>query len=88
MQKIARGEVFDEIFLNEKGELTEGSRSNIILEINGKLFTPPTKCGLLNGIFRQSMKNVTEKILYKSDLYKAEKIYCINSVRKIVEVKL
>ena len=88
MQKIARGEVFDEIFLNEKGELTEGSRSNIVLEIDGKLFTPPVKCGLLNGIFRQSMKNVTEKILYKSDLYKAEKIYCINSVRKIVEVKL
>lgn len=74
IQKIARGEVFDEIFFNEKGELTEGARSNIVLEINGRLYTPPVKCGLLNGILRQSMKNVTEKILYKSDLHKAEKI--------------
>lgn len=88
MQKIARGEVFDEIFFNEKGELTEGARSNIVLEINERLYTPPVKCGLLNGILRQSMKNVTEKILYKSDLHKAEKIFCINSIRSIVEVQL
>lgn len=87
-QKIAKGEVFDEIFFNEKGELTEGSRSNIVLEIKGKLYTPPVSCGLLNGIYRQQMKNVTEQILDKSDLEKADKIYCVNSVRGMVEVHL
>lgn len=87
-QKIANNDIYDEIFFNEKGELTEGARSNIILQINGKLYTPPVKCGLLNGIYRQSMKNITEKILYKSDLLEAEKIFCVNSVRGIVEVKL
>lgn len=87
-QKIAKGEVFDEIFFNEKGELTEGSRSNIVLEIKGKLYTPPVSCGLLNGIYRQQMKNITEQILYKSDLEKADKIYCVNSVRGMVEVHL
>lgn len=87
-KKISKGEIFDEIFFNENKELTEGSRSSIILQINGKLYTPPVKCGLLNGILRQSMKNVSEKILYKSDLEKAEKIFCINSVRGIVEVQL
>ena len=85
-QKIANGEIFDEIFFNEKDELTEGSRSNVILQINGKLFTPPVKCGLLDGIFKQSMKNLTEKVLYKKDIEKAEKIYCVNSVRGIIEV--
>ena len=87
-QKIANNEIYDEIFFNEKGELTEGARSNIILQINEKLYTPPVKCGLLNGIYKQSMKNITEKILYKSDLLEAEKIFCVNSVRGIVEVKL
>ena len=87
-KKIANGEIYDEIFFNEKGELTEGARNNIILQINGKLYTPPVKCGLLNGIFKTSMKNVSEKILYKNDLENAEKIFCVNSVRGIVEVKL
>lgn len=87
-QKIANGEVFDELFFNEKDELTEGARSNVVLQINGKLYTPPVCCGLLNGIYKQQMKNVTEKILYKSDLLNAEKIFCVNSVRGMVEVEL
>lgn len=121
LERIKNGEIFDEIFLNEKGELTEGSRSNIVLKINGELFTPSVECGLLNGVMRQNLlKNtpdlssrtsfgiypkynigkmlkqvqhdsiniIKEKKLYLDDLKQAEKIYCINSVRGIVEVKL
>lgn len=90
-QKIKNGEIFDEIFLNEKGELTEGSRSNIILLINKKMYTPPITCGLLNGTYRQKLINegkCIEKILYKNDLKNAEKIFCVNSVRGMVEVEL
>ncbi len=90
-QKIKNGEIYDEIFFNEKGELTEGARSNIVLQLNGNLYTPPVQCGLLNGVFRQELlKNnkCTEKILYKKDLEKAEKIFCVNSVRGMVEVRL
>ncbi len=81
-------QIYDEIFFNEKGELTEGARSNIVLQIGGKLYTPPVSCGLLDGIYKRQMKNVTEKILYKSDLLNAEKIFCVNSVRGVVEVHL
>ncbi len=87
-QKILAGEIYDEIFFNEKDELTEGARSNIILQIDGKLYTPPVSCGLLDGIYKKNMTNVTEKILYKSDLLNAEKIFCVNSVRGMVEVYL
>lgn len=90
-QKIKNGEIYDEIFFNEKGELTEGARSNIVLQLNGNLYTPPVQCGLLNGVFRQELlKNnkCTEKILYKKDLEKAEKIFCVNSVRGMVEIRL
>lgn len=90
-QRIKNGEIYDEIFFNEKGELTEGARSNIVLQLNGNLYTPPVQCGLLNGVFRQELlKNnkCTEKILYKKDLEKAEKIFCVNSVRGMVEIRL
>lgn len=91
LEKIKKGEVFDELFFNEKGELCEGSRSNVILQIGDKLFTPPLKCGLLNGVLRQKLlkeKKIKEKILYLEDLKNAQKIFCINSVRGIVEVEI
>ncbi|MEI8128660.1 MAG: aminodeoxychorismate synthase component I [bacterium] len=91
MKKIKLGLIFDEIFFNEKGELTEGARSNIVLQIGGELFTPPVKCGLLGGILREKMiksGKIRTKKLYLSDLKKSEKVFCINSVRGIVEVEV
>lgn len=88
-ERINAGDIFDEIFVNEKGELTEGSRSNIFVKSGGKLYTPPIKCGLLNGIMRQKMsKNFVEKKLDINDLESAEKVYCANSVRGLVEVEV
>ncbi len=90
-KKIVDGKIYDELFFNEKGELTEGARSNVLLTINGKLYTPPVKCGLLNGVLRQNLLDrgiCTEKILYKEDLLHAENVYCINSVRGIRRVEL
>ena len=87
MEKIRNNEVYDEIYLNERGEVTEGARSNIVIEKDGTLFTPPISSGLLNGIYRQSLQ-LEEKVLYKSDLLNCDKIYCINSVRGMVEVEL
>lgn len=91
MDKVKKGLIFDEIFFNQRGELTEGTRSNLVLEINGKLLTPPSFCGLLEGIYRQNLinKNICEeKILTLQDLKKADKIYCVNSVRGMVETQI
>lgn len=82
---------FDIIFYNEKGEITEGTRTNIVVQIDGVLYTPPVSSGLLNGCYRQYLidnKKVKEKVLFKEDLELAEKIYCVNSVRGMVEVEL
>ena len=40
------------VFLNSKGELTEGATTNMFLVKNGELYTPSLSCGLLNGIMR------------------------------------
>ncbi len=77
---------FDEaIYQNEKGELTEGSRTNIFIDFgDGKLATPPISCGLLNGILRQKLLEngkAYEKILHPYDLNAAQHIYVGNSLR-------
>lgn len=91
LESIIAGDFYDEIFFNEKGELTEGSRTNVIVEIGGKLFTPPISSGLLDGIERQRLLNegfCSERILKKDDLIIADNIYCVNSVRGIQKVEL
>lgn len=79
--------LFDTIRVNERGEITEGTFTNIAIEKDGEIFTPPVSCGLLNGTYRAKM-NFKEKVLYPQDLKNADKIYCFNSVRKMVEVEL
>ena len=80
---------FDIIFRNEKDEITEGAISNIFIRENGCYYTPPLTSGLLSGIQRQVMikrLKAKEKVLYLSDLKKADKIFLTNSVRGINEV--
>lgn len=84
-------DVFDIIRVNERGEVTEGTFTNIAIQINGELYTPPVECGLLAGTFRAKLLKqgkIKEKVLYPLDLERAEKIFCFNSVRKMVEVEL
>jgi para-aminobenzoate synthetase/4-amino-4-deoxychorismate lyase len=76
---------FDEVlFMNEKGELTEGAISNIFILLGGIWYTPELGCGLLPGIWRQKMIkefNACEKVLFLEDLYNADKVFIGNSVR-------
>jgi 4-amino-4-deoxychorismate lyase len=46
---------FDLIFLNEKGELCEGSRSNIYILKDAEWLTPPLSSGLLGGVLRTQL---------------------------------
>ena len=78
-------------FFNEKRELCEGSRSNLVLKKHDEFFTPDLQSGLLNGIYRQFLlqrKLIKEKKLYREDLFDAEELYCINSVRGLKKVTL
>ncbi len=78
---------FDIIRTNERGEITEGIFTNIMIEKDGARYTPPVSSGLLNGTYRQEL-NILEKVLYPKDLEEADRIFCYNSVRKLVEVEL
>lgn len=41
--------LFDLLYLNERGELCEGSRSNVYLRLGAHWYTPPVDCGCLPG---------------------------------------
>jgi branched-subunit amino acid aminotransferase/4-amino-4-deoxychorismate lyase len=45
----------DLLFFNERGELTESSIANVVVEVEGKLVTPPVSAGLLAGTFRAQL---------------------------------
>jgi para-aminobenzoate synthetase / 4-amino-4-deoxychorismate lyase len=88
-EKIKNKTIFDEVFFNEKGELCEGSRTNVILEKKGKIYTPSFSSGVLPGIYINKLikeGRVKQKKLYLKDLKEADKIYLCNSVRGIVGV--
>jgi len=82
---------FDALLRNERDELTEGSRTNLFLRIDGVLYTPPTSCGLLPGILRSrlvSRGEAVERILYENELRAADEIFVGNSARGLLKAQL
>lgn len=82
---------FDVLLWNENGELTEFTNGNVVLEIEGVLWTPPISSGLLAGTFRESLikeGKIHEKTLTTADLEKSSNIWFINSVRRWLKVQL
>ena len=49
------GGAFETIFTDPQGRLTEGSFTNIFIERDGRLVTPPAARGLLPGLLRQQL---------------------------------
>jgi para-aminobenzoate synthetase/4-amino-4-deoxychorismate lyase len=90
-QRQQHTDCFDVLLWNENNEVTEFTIANFVLELDGKYYTPPVSCGLLNGTYRQYLIDqgeLKERVIYTHELNKASKIYLINSVRKWVSVSL
>jgi para-aminobenzoate synthetase/4-amino-4-deoxychorismate lyase len=69
----------DVLLYNEKYELTEFTIGNLVVERDGKLFTPPISCGLLAGTFRAYLletQQIRECIIRTDELIHCAKIYC------------
>lgn len=82
---------FDTLLWNAEGELTEFTRGNLVLNLNGKLVTPPVACGLLPGTLRQELLEtgkITEARLTRAHLTQAKAIWFINSLRGWVGVEV
>jgi para-aminobenzoate synthetase/4-amino-4-deoxychorismate lyase len=82
---IAARPGFDDVLLyNERGELTESTIANLVVEMDGALLTPPIACGLLPGTLRSHLLDegrIREQVLTLRDLNRASQCYLFNSVR-------
>lgn len=82
----------DEVILwNERGELTETTIGNLVLELGGRLVTPPTTAGLLPGTFRAEQLDhgkIVEATVVVDDLATADTVFMINAVRGWVELSI
>lgn len=83
----------DEVLLiNEHGELTEGARTNLMVQMGGEVWlTPPIEAGLLPGVFREHLLRTGEAVeatLYPRDLKRAHRIRLVNSLRGWIPAKL
>ena len=79
------------IYHTVDGKLLETSIGNLVLKMDGKLYTPPSQLGLLPEIYRQHLLEVgqvEEKVLTVEDLKEAEVIYGCNAVRELYELKI
>lgn len=82
----------DALLLNGSGNVTCASTSNIYAIIQEKIYTPPLKDGVMNGVSRQVLieaMDVTEQSLSESDIEMADDLYLSNSVygfRKVASI--
>jgi para-aminobenzoate synthetase/4-amino-4-deoxychorismate lyase len=81
---------FDAVFLNTTGRVAEGARTNVVLEIDGTLVTPPLADGVLDGVMRSRLLaegRVKERSIDLADLQRAERIFVSNALRGLIEVR-
>lgn len=86
----ARQGMNERIFQNSKGEICEGTVSNIFFVRDQKLFTPKISCGLLPGILREYLCEsfpVEETVILPSDLDQYQECFVTNSLMGIMPVK-
>ena len=91
----ARGQgFFDALFTNERGEITEGSITNVFFLSKGHILTPPQEAGLLPGVTRKQIIEVarvfglslTECTVTPRDLDRFDGAFVTNSVIEILPV--
>ncbi len=82
--------LWDGILQNEREEITETGRANIIALVDGALITPPVGCGLLPGIIRGILLesgDVREAALIPEDLTRSRALFVTNSLVRVAAVR-
>jgi para-aminobenzoate synthetase/4-amino-4-deoxychorismate lyase len=84
-QVAARHPGVDDVLLgNERGEITETCRANVLYRIGAAWFTPPLASGGLAGIGRRHLLDngtVTERVLAVDELAGIDELAIVSSLR-------
>ncbi|MBN3742055.1 MULTISPECIES: aminodeoxychorismate synthase component I [Burkholderia] len=84
---------FDMLFVNERGEVTEGGRSNLFVKLDGQWVTPPLACGVLPGVMRGVLLDdrafgAVERVVTRDDLARAQGLLLTNALRGALDAVL
>ncbi|MDO4453547.1 MAG: aminotransferase class IV [Eubacteriales bacterium] len=80
----------ERIFLNTRGEICEGTTTNIFFRRAQKLYTPKKECGLLPGVMRRfvlSEAEVEESVIFPDQIKTFDECFVTNSLMGIMPVQ-
>jgi len=94
MQEAFKRGAFEGLMRNYRGELAEGTQTNLFVVKNGSALTPPLDAGLLAGLTREFLFEVgvdlripvREAVLRDDDLFGADEAFLTSTTREIVPV--
>jgi branched-chain amino acid aminotransferase len=86
--------VSEALMLNDQGYVAEGSADNVFIIKNGKLYTPPTFVGALEGITRNAIMEIARERGYevfeepftRHDVYTAEEVFLTGTAAEVIAV--
>jgi para-aminobenzoate synthetase/4-amino-4-deoxychorismate lyase len=85
LREARAGGFDDAVFVNERGEVTEGAIHNLMIAKGGRFVTPAVACGLLPGVYRRWLlerhPEIVEGVVTLEDLRRADRVMVFNSVR-------
>lgn len=89
-------QLLEVIMLNTERQVAEGSGDNIFMIKDGKIFTPPSEAGILEGITRKFVKDtlcsalgysVEEKYFTLEELLAADEVFLTGSAAEMIAVR-
>ncbi len=80
--------------LNDQGYVAEGSGDNVFIVKGNKLITPPSSAGALEGITRNAILEIGEKLGYdvreelftRHDVYVADEVFLTGTAAEVIAV--
>jgi len=94
LAKSTKGDAYDVLMLGSKGQLCEGTFTNVFLVKKNLIITPDLDSGILPGITRKNVIglcrslgiNVEERKVDPSELYEADEVFLTHTSRGVVPV--
>lgn len=83
---------FDSLLYNPAGELLEGGRSTVFVQLGGRWWTPPLAAGVLPGVTRQQLLadpawQAAERVIHRDELPAAQAWVVCNALRGVLPAR-
>ena len=88
--RTARAGLDDVVLWTRGGEITESTIANVVVELDGALYTPPSTSPLLCGVFREELLQsgrIAERAILKAEAASAPRVWLVNSLREWIEAE-